>query len=145
MISIKLTCFYSRDSFESIYLKKAVNRLQEKDKTIEVDSWIDEIKMNSSPDIKIFLVGTKSDLEEDRQVQFSEGEMLKNKYNLDEFMEVSAQEGTNTKELFLKAVLLLLSKYQNLKGNFNIPNSRTISDVHSLKKEVKNKKKYCIC
>ena len=145
MISIKLTCFYSRDSFESIYLKKAVNRLQEKDKTIEVDSWIDEIKMNSSPDIKIFLVGTKSDLEEDRQVQFSEGEMLKNKYNLDEFMEVSAQEGTNTKELFLKAVLLLLSKYQNLKGNFNIPNSRTISDVHSLKKEVKNKKKSCSC
>ena len=50
----ELTCFYSRHSFESI------------------ESWIKELKMNSSPDIKIFLIGNKSDLEEHREVQFSE-------------------------------------------------------------------------
>lgn len=140
MISIKLTCFYSRNSFESVYLNKD-----------EVKSWIDEIKDNSSDDIRRFLVGTKSDLEEERQVESWEGEMLKNKYNLDEFMEVSAQDGTNTKELFLKAVMLLLKQSPDSKRNSAIPKSTTISDIQNsrtipdLDSLMVTKKKSCSC
>lgn len=72
--------------------------------------------MNSSPDIKIFLIGNKSDLEEHREVQFSEGESLKNNYNLNEFMETSAKNGINTKELFLKAGMLLYNEHKNYKA-----------------------------
>ena len=72
--------------------------------------------MNSSPDIKIFLIGNKSDLEEHREVQFSEGETLKNNYNLNGFMETSAKNGVNTKELFLQAGVLLYKEHKNYKA-----------------------------
>ena len=72
--------------------------------------------MHSSPDIKIFLVGNKSDLEEQREVQFSEGEELKNRYNLEEFIETSAKNGINTKELFLKAGVLLFNEHKKNKA-----------------------------
>lgn len=42
----KLNKFFSRESFEN------------------VDSWLKEIKNNSNPDVKVFLIGNKSDLED---------------------------------------------------------------------------------
>ena len=72
--------------------------------------------MHSCPDIKIFLVGNKSDLEEQREIQFSEGEELKNKYKLEGFFETSAKHGTHTKELFLKAGELLFNEYKKYKA-----------------------------
>ena len=72
--------------------------------------------MHSSPDIKIFLVGNKSDLEEQREVQFSEGEEMKNKYKLEGFFETSAKHGIYTQELFLKAGELLFIEDKKYKA-----------------------------
>ena len=66
--------------------------------------------MNSSPDIKIFLIGNKSDLEEHREVQFSEGESLKNNYNL----EWSCMQLCS---VFPKSPVNVLSYFHNLKNN----------------------------
>ena len=60
-------------------------------------------------------------------------------------MEVSAQNGKNTKELFLKAVASLLSKDPDLKTDSDIQNIRTISAIHSLKGENEKEKKSCSC
>ena len=43
-----------------------------------IDSWLKELKSNSNPDVKIFLVGNKIDLEEDRVVSTEEAEDLVN-------------------------------------------------------------------
>ena len=34
-----------------------------------VDLWLKDLKANSSPDIKIFLIGNKSDLEDQRKIK----------------------------------------------------------------------------
>ena len=47
---------YSRKSFNSI------------------NSWLKDLKNNSSPDVKIFLVGNKTDLEKERKVSTEKGQ-----------------------------------------------------------------------
>ena len=39
----------------------------------DIEMWIKELKINSSPDIKIILIGNKSDLDNKRQVSYDEG------------------------------------------------------------------------
>ena len=67
--------------------------------------------MNSSPDIKIFLIGNKADLEEKREVNRDNAEKYKNDYDLDYFIETSAKTGMNAKEIFVQAAKILYNDY----------------------------------
>jgi GTPase SAR1 family protein len=69
------------------------------------------LKSNASPDIKIFLIGNKADLEEQRKVSKEKAEAFKNDYELDLFMETSAKTGMNAQELFAEAAKLLFQDY----------------------------------
>jgi GTPase SAR1 family protein len=71
-----------------------------------------DLKTNSSPDIKIFLIGNKCDLEKQRVIKKESGEQIKNNYELDFFMETSAKTGMNVEELFVKAAKLLFQDYK---------------------------------
>jgi len=73
--------------------------------------WIKDLKSNSSPDIKIFLIGNKSDLEDEREIEKEEGEELKNKFEFDYFIETSAKTGKNVEEIFVHAAKLLYEDY----------------------------------
>ena len=91
---------YSESSFES------------------VDMWLKELKTKSSPDIKIFLIGNKLDLENQRKITKEKGEAIKNDYNLDLFVECSARDGRNTEYIFVQAAKLLYTDYIKYKiGN----------------------------
>ncbi len=79
------------------------------------------MKENSNPDIKIFLIGNKVDLENEREVQKDEGEKIQKEYDFDLFMETSAKSGLNTKEVFIEAAKLLYKEYISLKPNFDEP------------------------
>ena len=70
-----------------------------------------DLKSNSSPDIKIFLIGNKADLEDKRVISKEQAENFKNEYDLDLFMETSAKTGFNAKELFAEAAKLLFNDY----------------------------------
>ena len=48
--------------------------------------WLKDLKANSSPDVKIFLIGNKVDLEEERIISKEMAEKFKNDYDLDFFM-----------------------------------------------------------
>ena len=74
-----------------------------------------DLKSNSNPDIKIFLIGNKSDLEDERVVSREEAEKYKNDYELDLFLEASAKNGINSTELFTEASKLLFSDYSEYK------------------------------
>ena len=77
--------------------------------------WLKDLKSNSNPDIKIFLIGNKSDLEDERAVSREEAEKFKNDFELDLFMETSAKHGINSTELFTEAAKLLFNDYSKYK------------------------------
>ena len=76
-----------------------------------IDTWIKELNQNSTQNIKIILVGNKSDLEKDRKVSYEEGEKLKNKHNIDYFIETSAKTGNNAKNVLIEAAKILYKEY----------------------------------
>ena len=77
-----------------------------------VEDWIDEIKSQTNPNIKIFLIGNKKDLENQRCVDKNIAEQIVKEHNLDFFMETSAKTGENTQKLFVVAAKILLDEYR---------------------------------
>ena len=60
-----------------------------------MDSWQKELRTKASQGIKIFLIGNKADLEEERVIRKEQGEKMKRDYGFDIFMETSAKTGFN--------------------------------------------------
>ena len=58
------------------------------------------MRQNSSPDVKVFLIGNKADLEDSRLINKEQALQLQKDYDLDSFMETSAKTGLNAQELF---------------------------------------------
>ena len=74
-----------------------------------------DLKANSNPDIKVFLIGNKIDLEESRLVTKEQAMKFKEDFELDLFMETSAKTGFNTQELFVQAAKVLYDDYMKYK------------------------------
>ena len=73
--------------------------------------WLKELKTHSSPDIKIFLIGNKIDLEESRKITTEEAKKFQTDYELNLYMETSAKTGFNAKEIFVEAARVLYKDY----------------------------------
>ena len=107
------------------------------------------MKINSSPDIKIFLIGNKSDLEESRTISKNQAERLKEDYDIDYFLETSAKTGKNAQEIFVKAAKLLYKNYNEYqsekkrKPSNSNNNKINIKDDQSNKANNNNKKGCC--
>ena len=83
----------------------------------DLDIWLKDLKLNTSPDIKIFLIGNKTDLEEYRVISKEQAEKFKNDYELNLFMETLAKTGFNTQEVFIKVAQILYNDYLEYKKN----------------------------
>ena len=113
-----------------------------------IDTWIKELSQNSTKNIKIILVGNKSDLEKERKISYEEGEKLKNKYKLDYFIETSAKTGNNAKNVLIEAAKILYKEYILIKDKevTNIKeeeNESKILDKDKTNNSKKKKKKCC--
>ena len=108
-----------------------------------VDLWLKDLKANSSPDIKIFLIGNKTDLEEHRVIKTEQAKRFSEQYELDYFMESSAKSGMNVQEIFIHAAKILYKDF--LEYNLNKKKSKEKEKEKSKKLEEKNssKKKGC--
>jgi GTPase SAR1 family protein len=106
-----------------------------------------ELRSNSSPDTKIFLIGNKCDLKDERVISYEKGQKVQSDYNLDLFLETSAKSGFNTELLFAKAARLLYNDYIKYKiGNPLIGKSgleSKKSNKLSKTNDNSNKKKKC--
>ena len=80
-----------------------------------IDHWLKEIKRNSNPDAKIFLIGNKNDLEEERKISYEEGEKYSYDLDFSKFFESSAKSGFNAKNIFIEAAFLLYEDYNEYK------------------------------
>ena len=124
-----------------------VYSIDSKESFEHVGRWLDELKNQANPDIRIFLVGNKADLEEKRQVQKEEGVKYKNDQKLDLFMECSAKTGYNARNVLVEAAKILYKDYLKIRDaeeNENNPNKNNSGNQRINKQEDgKNPKKKC--
>ena len=79
----------------------------------DINIWLKQVKSYGIPSCKIFLIGNKIDTD-NREVTLEQGLKCKNDFFFDCFMETSAKEGINTKELFVNCATVLYEENQNL-------------------------------
>ena len=100
------------------------------------ENWLNDLKSQANPDIRIFLVGNKADLEEDRKISKEEGEKYKEDQHLDLFMETSAKTGHNARNVLVEAAKILYKDYLKFDESNN-------NDTMKIKKGKKETKKCC--
>ena len=79
-----------------------------------MEIWLNEIRTKGNPDVKIFLVGNKIDLEDKREVSTEEGKLFYENNKLSLFIETSAKNGTNIQELFKRLLYREHASYTNM-------------------------------
>ena len=84
-----------------------------------IETWLKEVKLQSNPDIKIFLIGNKADLEDQREVKFNEAKQFKEENGIHYFSEASAKSGLNAQQVFIEAAKLLYSEHLKYKSRAN--------------------------
>ena len=121
-----------------------VYAIDNKESFTHVENWLNDLKNQANPDVRIFLVGNKSDLEEDRKVQREDGEKYKEDQHLDLFMETSAKTGHNARNVLVEAAKILYKDY--LKFDENNKNDSPNEDIKNRKVLIpkgKKEKKGC--
>ena len=111
------------------------------------ENWLNDLRSQANPDVRIFLVGNKADLEEERKVNKEEGEKYRADQNLDLFMETSAKTGYNAKNVLMEAAKVLYRDYltfeQKSGGSKNNKNDNKIMKQQLINKDKKAKKGCC--
>ncbi len=93
-----ITNFYRNSSLAII-----VYSIDKKNSFKDIELWLKELRLYSSPDIKVILIGNKSDLKDKREVNYEEGHELAEKFGI-KFYETSAKTGENIQEIFADSV-----------------------------------------
>ena len=133
-----IASFYRNSSLAII-----VYAINDRQSYINVGSWINEIKNASSPDIKLFLIGNKCDLEESRQVGTEEGHNFSVENGLSYFGEASAKTGINAKEIFINAAKELYKNNKSKKNNTIGKNILVEENVEEERVYTRSKKSGC--
>ena len=120
--------------YRNASLAMMVYAINNKDSFAHIESWLKEVKLQSNPDIKIFLIGNKSDLESERKVQTSEAKSFKEENDIHYFSETSAKEGINAKEVFIEAAKLLYNEHLKYKSSITGKKDKITSNVPMPKK-----------
>ena len=134
-----ITNFYRNSSLALIIY--AINNM---DSFKHAENWLNELKAQANPNVKIFLVGNKSDLENERVVSKEDGEKFKELKNLDKFIETSAKTGENARNVLLEAAKLLYKDYLKVKNNIgDIKDNQKGDRLEKKKQKNKGTKKCC--
>ena len=121
---------YIRDSSVAVIVYDVANRQS----FLNVAKWIDEVKQERGENVVIAIVGNKTDLVEEREVETEEGERFARSLNICSssnnsneggstngggaiFIEASAKAGYNVKALFRKIAMALPSADVNANNN----------------------------
>ena len=128
-----ITNFYRNSS-----LAIMVYAINAKESFENVEMWLRELRTHSNPDVKVFLIGNKIDLEKEREITREEGEKFYRDNKLNLFMEASAKAGINTQNIFLKAAEILYDdhlKYLQKKKENKEDDNSTIEDPIEIEKK----------
>ena len=122
--------------------------INNRDSFKHAENWLNDLKNQSNPNVRVFLVGNKSDLENERVVTKEEAEQFKNEKKLDKFIETSAKTGENARSALLEAAKLLYKDYlkakQDLKNDGEDgDNGQKGNKLERKKNPEKSQKKCC--
>ena len=106
----------------------------------DIDLWIKELKSKSSPDIKIILVGNKTDLIDVRQVSYEEGAKYLEQPGITRFFETSAKTGENIQNIFKDVAIILYKDFIKYGDEKELLRSESLQTEKS---DMKTQKKSC--
>ena len=104
------------------------------------ETWLNDLKNQANPNVKVFLVGNKSDLENERVISKEEGERFKEEKKLDRFFETSAKTGENARSSLLEAAKLLYKEYLKTKQNLENGEEQNNDKGNKLERKKENNK-----
>ena len=137
-----ITNFYRNAS-----LAMMVYSIDSRESFLHINQWLKEIKLQSHPDVKIILIGNKSDLDDNRKVSKEEAQKFKDENQLLYFEETSAKTGINAKEVFTEAARILFNEHKKYKMRANntreIENTKDNKVPAKLGKVEQNRNKAC--
>ena len=122
--------------YRNASLAMIVYSIDSKESFLHINTWLKDVKIQSHPDVKIILIGNKSDLVDNRAVTYEEAKKFKEENQLLYFEETSAKTGMNAKEVFTQAARILFEEHLNYKtraenlsfsDNASIKTNNTIS------------------
>ena len=122
-----ITNFYRNSSLAIV-----VYSVDQKESFENLENWMKEIRTNSNPDIKVFLIGNKIDLIEQRKITTEEGEAYSKQNKFDKFLEASAKTGVNAQQIFIDAAKLLYDEYYSYHKEEDSESSYRISVASSV-------------
>jgi small GTP-binding protein len=125
--------FYRNSSLALILY--AINN---QDSFIHAETWLNDLKNQANPNVRVFLVGNKSDLENERVISKEQGEKFKEEKKLDKFIETSAKTGENARGALLEAAKLLYKDY--LKAKQTLASGGSIGDDNQKGDRLERKK-----
>jgi len=125
--------FYRNSSLALILY--AINN---RDSFLHAETWLNDLKNQSNPNVRVFLVGNKSDLENERVVTKEEAEKFKTEKKLDKFIETSAKTGENARNALLEAAKLLYKDY--LKAKQDLKNEGDVTENEQKGNKLERKK-----
>ena len=106
LYSSLITHFYRNSS-----LAVMVYAINNKESFDNIEMWLRGLRTHSNPDAKVFLIGNKIDLENERQITKEQGEQLAKDNKINGFMEASAKTGVNAQQIFIQAATTLYEDY----------------------------------
>ena len=127
-----ISSFYRNASLAMI-----VYSIDSKETFTHIETWLKEVKLQSNPDIKIFLIGNKADLENNREVSTREAESFKEENGIHYFNESSAKTGLNAQEVFIQAAKLLYTEHLKYKTRAN--KTDTVGENVQVPVKIKNR------
>ena len=122
-----------------------VYAIDNKESFTHVENWLNDLKSQANEDVRIFLVGNKADLEEERKVTKEEGEKYKLDQHLDLFMETSAKTGLNARNVLIEAAKTLYNDYLKFEEGGGKPQDRKDGGDKLIKNKIKKKEKGKCC
>ena len=113
-----ISSFYRNSSLAII-----VYSIDNKESFQSVDKWLNDIKTLGNPDVNIFLIGNKADLEDKREVtkEMASDFCANNRIMFN--LETSAKTGFNAENVFTEAAKLLYLQHLNYKERLSRPYS----------------------
>ena len=110
----------------------------------ETEIWLKQVKSNSDPDCKVFLIANKIDLP-DRVVSSEEGMNCKKEHGFECYMETSAKTGVNVRELFVNCALSLYKELPKYMREKEILQGETENRQFNLNDGMKVEENDCAC
>ena len=135
-----------KNFYRNASLAIIVYSVEDSQSFFDIDIWLKQIKTYGTSSCKIFLIGNKIDTNY-RKVSTEQGIKCKNDFFFDCFMETSAKDGINTKELFVNCATILYEENQNLMEQIIEENSENNNSINLSfdKSDIYIEKEQCDC